>query len=114
MERNEGPNDGDSTLNGNPTQESGVAQMRALLSAFERGIEGSGPLIESQEVAELRRELHSSCSNIRDALNGLSDRTVRLERAAKKYAQRAGRSNGVMADDEAALTGLKPELWPKA
>ncbi len=114
MRHNERFDNGDATLNGNPPQESGVAQMRALLSAFERGIEGSGPLMECQEVAELRRELHSSCSNIRDALNGLSDRTLRLERAAKKYMQRASRSNGSMADGEAALKGLKPELWPRA
>ncbi len=88
--------------------------MRTLLSAFERGIEGSGPLMECPEVAELRRELHSRCVNIRDALNGLSDRTLRLERAGKKYMERASRSNRATADDDKVLTSLDPQLWPKA
>ncbi len=94
--------------------ESGVAQMHALLSAFERGIDGAGPLMEGQDMAELRRELHSSCSHIRDALNGLSDGTLRLERAAKKYMQRTNRLSTSMAVDEKELTSLKPELWPRA
>ena len=81
------------TLNGKHTQESFVVQMHTLLSAFERGIDGSGPLIESQEVAGFRRELHASCSNIRDDLNRLSDGTLKLERAATKHAQRSHRSN---------------------
>lgn len=114
MQHNERSGNDDSTLNGDRLQESGVAQMRALLSAFERGIEASGPLMECQEVAELRRGLHASCSNIRDALNGLSDRTLRLERAEKKYLRRTSRSNGSTADGEAAVTGLRPELWQKA
>ena len=114
MRHNEGSDTGGSTLSGNRTQESGVAQMRTLLSAFEGGIEGPGPLMECPEVAELRRELHSRCVNIRDALNGLSDRTLRLERAAKKYMERASRSTRATADDHKVLTGLEPSLWQRA
>ena len=114
MRHNAGFDTGGSTLSGNLTQESGVAQMRTLLSAFERGIEGPGPLMECPEVAELRRELHSTCVNIRGALNGLSDRTLRLERATDKYMERASRSTRVTADDEKVLTGLKPNRWQRA
>ena len=114
MRHNDGLYTGDSTLNGNLTQEFGVARMRTLLSAFERGIEGPGPLMECPEVAELRRELHSRCVNIRDALNGLSDRTLRLERATEKYMERASRLNRGMADDDKVLTGLEPQLWQRA
>ena len=114
MRHNEGFDTGGSTLTGNRTQESGVAQMRTLLSAFERGIEGPGPLMECPEVAELRRELHSTCVNIRDALNRLSDRTLRLERATKKCMERASRLNCGMADDDKVLTGLEPQLWHRA
>ncbi len=114
MRQNEGSDTGGSTLSGNRTQESGVAQMRMLLSAFERGIEGPGPLMECPEVAELRRELHSRCVNIRDALNGLSDRTLRLERVTKKYVERASRLNRATADDEKVLTSLEPKFWQRA
>ena len=114
MRHNEGFDTGGSTLSGSLTQESGVAQMRTLLSAFERGIEGPGALMECPEVAELRRELHSTCVNIRGALNGLSDRTLRLERATEKYMERARRLNRGMADDDKVLTGLEPQLWQRA
>ncbi len=114
MQHNERFDNGDSTSIGSPTQDSGVAQMRTLLSAFERGIEGSGPLIEGQEVAELRRELHYTCVNIRDALDGLSDRMLRLERAEEKFLQRASRSKRATAGYEKVLTGLKPQHWPRA
>jgi len=114
MQHNEAFDNPDSTPNGNAAQELGVAQMRTLLSAFERDIEGSGPLMECSEVAELRRELHSRCVNIRDALNGLSDQTFRLERAANKFMRRPSRSTRATADDEKVQTGLKPDLWQRA
>ena len=70
--------------------------------------------MECPEVAELRRELHSICVNIRDALNGLSDRTLRLERATEKHVERASRLNPGTADDDKVPTGLEPQLWQRA
>ena len=114
MRHNDGFDNGDSTLDSDPIQESVVEQMRKLLSAFERGIEGSGPLVECREVANLRRQLHASCLTIRDGLNGLSHRTLRLERAEKKYMQEAGRLNRAMAGYEEELPASKPRLWLRA
>ncbi len=114
MRHNDGFDSATSTLDGRPTQESFVAEMHRLLSTFERGIDGSGALIESQGVAGYRRELHASCSNIRDGLNRLSTETLKLECAASKHAQRAIRSNGKKPIEEKVRVGLNPVLWPKA
>lgn len=103
----------DSTANSAPggAQEAALAQMRDLLSAFERGIDGSGALIETLEVSDLRKELHGGCARIREHLSRLSDRTVRLERARRTHTQRLARERATIAPDRG---GLRPELWPRA
>jgi predicted component of type VI protein secretion system len=103
-----------STLDGRPTQESVVSQMHILLSAFERDIDGTGPLIESQEIAGLRIELHASCSEMRDGLTRLSDRTLKLERASTRHEERSARSISMGPSEEKIRVGLNPSLWPKA
>ena len=113
MRHNDGFDSATSTLDGRPTQESIVAEMHTLLSAFERGIDGSGALIESQGVAGYRRELHAGCSNIRGGLNLLSAETFKLERAASKHTQRASRANGTKPSEDKVRGGLNPALWPK-
>ena len=114
MQHNDSFSSTNSTLDGRLTQESVVSQMHILLSAFERDIDGAGPLIESQEIAGLRRELHASCSEMRDGLTRLSDRTLKLERAATKHEKRSARSISMAPAKEKVRVGLNLSLWPKA
>lgn len=95
-------------------QEALVVQMQALLSEFERNIEGSGPLVESNVVGELRREMHGICRQMREGFSRLSEQTIRLDKAVVLHQRRPGSPKQPATGQEKVRFGLRPEFWRKA
>ncbi len=95
-------------------QEALVVQMQALLSEFERNIEGSGPLVESNVVGELRREMHGICRQMREGFGRLSEQTTRLDKAAVPRQRRSGSPKQPATGQEKVRFGLRLDFWAKA
>ena len=90
-----------------------VVQMQTLLSEFERNIEGSGPLLESNVVGEHRREMHDVCQQMREGFGHLSELTIRLDKAVLQHQRRSSSPAEPIAVQEHARFGLRPDFWQK-